>query len=225
MPDERVERLTESWTTNAAAWTRAVREGQIASRRLATDAAIVDAVTARAPRRVLDVGCGEGWLARALAGRGIAVTGVDVSPPLVEAARALGGGDFRVVDYAAAARDPTLLGGPYDVAACNFALLAEDVVPLLAALRARLAPGGALVIQTVHPWAARGDAPYADGWRTETFAGFGDGFAVPMPWYYRTLASWVRSLDDAGYRLAALREPLHPETATPLSLLLVGEAR
>jgi hypothetical protein len=46
-------------------------------------------------------------------------------------------------------------------------------VPLLAAARARLARGGALVIQTVHPWTARGDAPYADGWRTETFAGFG----------------------------------------------------
>lgn len=222
MTDDRATRLTDSWTTNAAAWTRAVREGQIPSRRLATDAAVVEAVMARAPRRVLDVGCGEGWLARALAAHGVAVTGIDVSPPLVESARALGGGTFAVVDYGDAARDPALLGGPYDLAACNFALLAEDVVPLLAALRARLAPGGALVIQTVHPWTARGDAPYADGWRTETFAGFGDGFGAPMPWFYRTLASWVRSLGEAGFRVAEVREPIHPETAAPASLLLVA---
>jgi 2-polyprenyl-3-methyl-5-hydroxy-6-metoxy-1,4-benzoquinol methylase len=219
----RADLLTESWTTNAAAWTRAVREGRIASRRLATDAAVVDAVVARAPRRVLDVGCGEGWLARALAARGIEVTGIDVSAPLVEAARALGGGTFHVVDYDDAARDPARLGGPYDVAVCNFALLAEAITPLLAALRARLAPGGAVVIQTVHPWTARGDSAYADGWRTETFAGFGEGFAAAMPWYYRTLASWVAVVREAGLRVAELREPVNPESGAPLSLVIVAE--
>jgi 2-polyprenyl-3-methyl-5-hydroxy-6-metoxy-1,4-benzoquinol methylase len=223
MSETPAERLTESWTINAAAWTRAVRGGQIASRRLATDAAVIDAVAARRPRQVLDVGCGEGWLARALGERGIEVTGVDVSPPLVEAARASGGGTFEVLEYAEAARAPERLGGPYDVAVCNFALLDEDVVPLLAAIRARLAPGGALVIQTVHPWAARGEAPYADGWRTETFAGFGEGFGAAMPWYYRTLGSWVRCLSAAGLAISELREPLHPETGGPASLLLVCE--
>src|SRR5687768_10081670 len=126
MPRSPTDRLTESWTTNAAAWTRAVRDGQIASRRLATDAAVVDAVAARRPRRVLDVGCGEGWLARALGERGIEATGVDASPPLIDAARALGGGTFAVLDYAEAARAPERLGGPYDAAVCNFALLDED---------------------------------------------------------------------------------------------------
>lgn len=229
MSDDPVAHLTRSWTANAAAWTDAVRAQRIASRRLVTDAAVLDAIAAAvadtgggtlAGARVLDVGCGEGWLARALAARGAVVTGIDVAPPLVDAARALGGGTFAVLDYADAAAAPERLGGPYDVAACNFALLAEDVVPLLAALRARLAPGGAVVIQTVHPWTARGDRPYADGWRTETFAGFGDGFAAPMPWYSRTLASWMRAVAAAGLRVADLREPLHPETGAPASLLL-----
>ena len=223
MADPRRDALTSSWTENAAAWTAAVREGRIPSRRLATDAAVLDAVLARAPGRVLDVGCGEGWLARALAARGADVTGVDASAPLVAAAQALGGGRFAVLDYGAAVADPARLGGPYDVAVCNFALLDADPVPLLAALRARLAAGGALVVQTVHPWAARGDAPYADGWRTETFAAFGDGFVSAMPWYYRTLASWLRVVHAAGYGLADLAEPTHPETGAPLSLLLTAE--
>ena len=92
------ERLVRSWSQNADAWTRAVRDGLIESRRLATDEAILAALPAAAPARVLDVGCGEGWLCRALAARGIEAVGVDVSLPLVEAARAAGGGRFEVVD-------------------------------------------------------------------------------------------------------------------------------
>ncbi|MEW5305968.1 MAG: hypothetical protein WDW36_008476 [Sanguina aurantia] len=80
--------IIDAWHANAAPWTVAVRAGDIASRRLVTDAAIIDAVLARAPRTVLDVGCGEGWLARALACRDIDVTGIDVVQALIDQARA-----------------------------------------------------------------------------------------------------------------------------------------
>jgi len=68
-------KIIESWRKNAAPWTNAVREGQIESRRLVTNQAIIDAVISRAPRTALDIGCGEGWLVRALAERGIQTTG------------------------------------------------------------------------------------------------------------------------------------------------------
>lgn len=215
--------LIWSWMANADAWTRAVREGRIPSRRLATDAAIVQAVAERTPGRVLDLGCGEGWLMRALAERGIEAIGLDVSLELVMAAEETGGGRYRCCSYEELVDDPTRAGGPYDAIACNFSLLGADLVPLLTALRANLAPGGALVIQTVHPWTAAGDEGYADGWRTETFDAFGGGFAEPMPWYFRTLGSWTDALRGAGFRLATLREPIHPETGQPASLLMVAE--
>ena len=216
----REDALVRSWSRNAEAWTRTVREGGIESRRLATDAAIVRAVLERRPERVLDLGCGEGWLARALAGQGVRVVGIDVSPELVDAARREGGGEFYAVAYDALAADPALARGEYDAVVCNFSLLDEHPAPLLASLRRVLRPGGALVIQTVHPWTAAGEGPYEDGWRTETFAGFGEGFAAPMPWYFRTLASWTAVLAAAGYALVELREPLHPNTGRPASLIL-----
>ena len=106
------------WQASASPWTRAVREARIASRRLVTDAAIVAAIRARAPRRVIDLGCGEGWLARALAAQGIDVLGIDAVPALVAAAEAAGGGRFRVMDYAAIAAGA--LHEQADVVACNF---------------------------------------------------------------------------------------------------------
>lgn len=221
--EEREAALIWSWMANAEAWTRAVREGRIASRRLATDAAIVQAVVERGPKRVLDLGCGEGWLMRALAERGIETIGLDASLELVMAAEETGGGRYRCCSYDELVDDPTRAGGPYDVIAANFSLLGADLPPLLRALRQNLAPGGALVIQTVHPWTAAGEQGYADGWRMETFDAFGGDFAEPMPWYYRTLASWVDALRAAGFRVAALREPVNPRTKAPASLVLVAE--
>jgi protein-L-isoaspartate O-methyltransferase len=52
--------LEQSWTVNASGWVQAVREAKIESRRVATDAAILEVIQARKPHRVLDVGCGEG---------------------------------------------------------------------------------------------------------------------------------------------------------------------
>jgi 2-polyprenyl-3-methyl-5-hydroxy-6-metoxy-1,4-benzoquinol methylase len=210
-----------AWQASADPWTTAVRDGRIESRRLVTDRAVLDATLARAPRTALDLGCGEGWLARALAERGVAVTGVDAVPALVEAARRLGGGDFRVATYeeiAAGALDLCV-----DVVVANFALIGGAAVEaVVRRVPALLAPGGALVVQTLHPVMAAGDIPYVDGWRPGSWAGFGPEFTHPAPWYFRTLGGWVRLLTESGLRLAELREPVHPDTGRPASAIFVA---
>ena len=216
------DQLRQSWTTNAEAWTEAVRSRSIASRETGTDAAIVEAVLNGLPPkgRVLDLGCGEGWLVRALEALGVEARGVDASAPLVEAARA-SGGRFDVLSYEQAEADPALLGSPVDAVVLNFALLSDRVAGVLRAAASRL-DGGRVLIQTVHP--ATVAPPYRDGWREETFSPLVGDFQ-PMPWFFRTFGSWVRVLDAAGLTLTQAVEPLHPDADEPLSLILVAEPR
>jgi 2-polyprenyl-3-methyl-5-hydroxy-6-metoxy-1,4-benzoquinol methylase len=214
--------IQSSWARNADAWTAAVRDGKIESRRAGTDAAIVAACERAGLGRVLDVGCGEGWLARELAARGARVLGIDGSGELIARAREAGGAaTYEQISYDGLVARGDLAAGPWDVVVCNFSLLAEDLAPLLASLSRRLAPNGTLLIQTVHPWVVGAAAPpYGDGWRVETFASMQAGFAAPMPWYFRTLSSWLNVVRKAGLTITGLQEPRHADTGTPLSLLL-----
>lgn len=220
-PDSAAGELVEqSWIANADAWTRAVREGRIASRRQGTDAAILQAVLATAPVTALDVGCGEGWLTRALSGRGVDVVGIDSSPPLVERARELGGGRFEVLSYDELVASTGAVRGPFDAIVCNFSLFTEQLAPVLSALAQRLSAAGTLFIQTAHPGGADTSESTENGWRTETFGAFDIDFPVAMPWYFRTLESWRGALAAAGLRIAQQREPASAATGEPLSLLL-----
>jgi 2-polyprenyl-3-methyl-5-hydroxy-6-metoxy-1,4-benzoquinol methylase len=84
-PDALEAQIIRSWNINAKPWARAIQAASILSRKLVTDRAIVDAVLSVSPGRVFDLGCGEGWLARALNAQGIEVTGADAVPELVAA--------------------------------------------------------------------------------------------------------------------------------------------
>jgi 2-polyprenyl-3-methyl-5-hydroxy-6-metoxy-1,4-benzoquinol methylase len=214
------QRIIASWNTNATPWTSAVRERRIESRRLVTDQAIVDAVVSRAPSTVIDIGCGEGWLARTLSQRGIRVLGLDAVTALIEQAQAAGGGEFRVASY------EEIAGGAIPVRAdllvCNFSLIGkESVEGLMRAVPGLLTPRGTLVIQTLHPIVACGDLPYRDGWRAGSWQGFDAAFTDPAPWFFRTLGSWIALLARHRLRVIEMLEPLHPSTSQPASVIFV----
>ena len=213
--------VIDAWNANAAPWSDAVRGKKIRSRNLATDQAIVDAVMSRNPRSVLDIGCGEGWLVRALNARGVECIGTDVVPELIDRAREAGGGEFIVASYEDIAAGKLQMS--VDVVVANFSLIGKDAVDAIVARSPELLnANGALIIQTPHPVIATEQNPYIDGWREGSWAGCGDNFAKPAPWYFRTVGTWVKLLSDSGLHLVDLREPLHPETGKPASLILVG---
>lgn len=208
-----------SWSKNAERWTTAVRGQTIASRREATDAAILSAARAGRLGKALDVGCGEGWLCRELSREAVEIVGVDASRELISCARAAGGASYHVLSYAELAETPAMAGYDFDTIICNFSLLDDKVDALLDALATISNAEARLLIQTLHPIAL---TPYEDGWRIERFDGFGAAGWSPMPYYARTLASWVDALAP-NWELKKIVEPRTPSAQTPASLLLISE--
>jgi 2-polyprenyl-3-methyl-5-hydroxy-6-metoxy-1,4-benzoquinol methylase len=214
-------RIVDSWTRNAAPWTDAVRENRIESRKLVTNRAIVDAVLDCTPRTILDIGCGEGWLVRALAEHGISGIGVDVVPSLIEQAARAGGGDFRVASYEDIADG--LLDVKVDAVVANFSLIGKESVDgVIRRTPELLERDGALIIQTLHPLVATGDQPYEDGWRQGSWAGFSSDFSDPAPWYFRTVETWNDLIAECGFGSIEVREPLHPATGQHASIIFIA---
>lgn len=211
-----------AWNAVAEAWVDAVRQGRLESREAVTNSAIVNTILSLAPGTGLDIGCGEGWLCRRLAGEGVKMTGIDGVPGLIDAARQGGGGDFHLLDYDSLSS----LAGRFDCAICNFSLLGKaSTETVFQALPSLLNPGGHLVVQTLNPLAGMVDnSPYEDGWRMERWQGFGPGFSRQAPWYFRTLSSWINLFNRNKFQLVSLREPLWPGSRQPASLIVVGKA-
>ena len=211
-----------AWNAHPDTWNRPGSDGPAQSPRAITDAAIVEAVASGLPPggRVLDAGCGDGWLARALAAMGAVVHGIDADPAQIEAARTQGQATFAVLAYEMAATDPALLGGPFDAVVFNDSLPGDRIRGTLRAAAESLDVGGRVLIHTAHPVALA--MTYEDGWH-EPGTTLGGGYATTDPQYRRTFAGWLAELDAVGLRLAHCREPRHPETGAPLSLILDAE--
>ncbi|MEM6927132.1 MAG: class I SAM-dependent methyltransferase [Myxococcota bacterium] len=219
--DPREADLLQSWRTNAVAWSDAVRSGRIRSRTDVTDAVIRDAIARCEPQRVLDLGCGEGWLVRHLSATGIDALGVDATPELVALARELGEPSrYAVTSYAALADDPKM-HGTFDLVVANFSLLGDrSTRRVLHAVPRLLQQGGHLLVQTVHPFTVVGAGP--SGWQPGSWEGCGEGFSDGAPWYCRTLTDWVMLLTDASLALQTVEEP-RSLAGPPASLLIVAQ--
>jgi thioesterase domain-containing protein/protein-L-isoaspartate O-methyltransferase len=106
-----------------------------------------------ARRRILDVGCGNGWFSLRMAEKGACVLGVDISKTLIERARsrATQRATFQIVDATSHSALAALAGdGPFDGVVSMMALMDIDPVePLFESLRALLRPGGRLVFSTL----------------------------------------------------------------------------
>lgn len=108
-------------------------------------------------RRALDVGCGPGAFARLLAHRGARVLGVDLSPRMIEHARAdalaAGIGEDRLrFEVADALGAPGLPRGPFDLVTFVLSLQnMEDPAPALRNAARVLVPGGRVALALNHP--------------------------------------------------------------------------
>lgn len=214
-------KIIDSWSKNAHPWVSAVQEQQIESRKLISDQAIVDAISSLNGPSILDIGCGEGWLARKLSSLGFNVLGVDVIPELIDEARKKCTGQYEVIAYEDVSN--RTISKKFDIAVCNFSLLGKESVDgLFKVLPTLLNKGAYLIVQTPHPVICCGELEYKDGWREGSWLGFNSDFTDAAPWYFRTIESWKKLFTDNGFEITHLNEPISPKTGKAASLILTG---
>ncbi|MEV0616758.1 class I SAM-dependent methyltransferase [Nonomuraea sp. NPDC050404] len=98
------------------------------------------------PRRVLDLGAGEGSLARPLAERVDHVDAVEISPAMAAVGRSRPGGDRPNLSWHIEAAETMTVTGPYELVTAGASLHWMDWEPTLARVAGLLAPGAVLAI-------------------------------------------------------------------------------
>jgi SAM-dependent methyltransferase len=215
-----VSELSEAWEENASAWIAWARApGHDSYWRFHRDL-FLDLVPASSGR-TLDLGCGEGRLARDLAALGHDVVGVDLSPTMVAAAReAASEMELHVADAAALPFGDATFGL---VVAFMSLQDVDDLRGAMSEAARVLAPGGRLCLAAVHPLSSAGrflereaDAPfliegsYLDE-RTTDLTVERDGLAMRFVSRHVPLETYVEQLAAQGLLVEQLREPKVPE--------------
>jgi SAM-dependent methyltransferase len=197
---------SEIWVAEAAGWAAWARQGD-------DGFAEFGALLPPPGRATLDLGCGEGRFARALAGEGHRVTGLDVSAELVDLARqADAGGTYVVAD----AEELPFPDSEFDlVVAFNVLSCVANLERAVSEAARVLEPGGRLCISVVHPVYTAGRAE-GGAWVVE--AGYLDerlhtervrrGEAeLTFANVHRPLSAYTCALERSGFEVEALREP------------------
>jgi SAM-dependent methyltransferase len=214
--------LREAWERHAADWVRWAREpGHDTYWRFHRDRFLE--LVPPPGRLTLDLGCGEGRLARDLKALGHRVVAVDSSPSMVEAAQAAD----RELDVVEA--DAAKL--PFEDAFADLVvafMTLQDVDDMRGAVREAgrvLAPGGRLVAAVVHPVNRGGKFESRDPDAAFVIRGSyfdrrrytdeieRDGLQMTFESRHWTFEDYVTAMVDAGLLLDAVREIAAPDDA------------
>ena len=223
----------ELWNRKARFWDELHGDaGNLFHRRL-VEPSILQLLALRNGDRVLDLGCGNGALARRLTREGARVTAVDFSEEMIRLAKGRSRGlasdiDYRTVD--ATDRDALLSLGAacFDAIVCSMTLMDIPVVaPLFEAASELLRAEGRFVFATMHP-AFNSNNPVffqekedRDGGVTTVTGvkihayldlppvkGSGaPGEPTPHYYYHRPLAALLQEAFEAGFVLDGMLEP------------------
>lgn len=155
----------------------------------------------------LDVGCGEGRLARALKELGHPVVGIESSPALAWAAtKADPSFDVRVADAVAI----PLPNDVADLAIASLSLMNMDDMPRVVSEIARvLRPAGCFCFSVLHPinsWGDAGAGYFETARYTEELRR--DGARMTLHDSHRPLGDYFGALQDAGFLVERVVEPV-----------------
>ncbi len=245
--------VSDPWEANASFWIQIIREQRDRYRTELTDPAVLKAIGPADGLTILDAGCGEGYLSRALANAGAIVSGIDLSPTLIAAASASASPDSKPARYETGSLYNLPHGDKaFDIVVCNHVINdLRDPGTAISEFARVLRPGGKLIILMLHPcfYNSHADREKAGPASTLASSYFGErkieqtfkvgdlsSPAANTAWF-RPLEYYIGKLSQASFIITELTEP-HPEGSQisndswwqekftrPLFMLITAELR
>lgn len=212
--------------TMADYWVAMIREGVNPFRQFVTDPALFARLERwPAGQRLLDAGCGEGYLGRWLQQRGQQVVGFDLSLPLLQAAQQAAPASQGIAYVNGNIFALPFADNVFDGVVSNF-LLVELAEPAgaIRELGRVVRPGGRLLFQVIHPFTFGGNQGQSDGQRVadyfvpqrfeEKFVIAGRESPLASTRYHHPLSGYTQPLTESGFSIVGLDEP-RPVATTP----------
>ena len=172
---------------------------------------LVELLDPKPGESVLDLGCGTGDLTRAIADRGAAVLGIDISEAMIARARAKYPDlEFAVADGHTFSRTPPCRGRTFDAVFSNAALhWMKGAKAVARCVGEVLKPGGRFVAE----FGGKGNVRSVVEAILAALAAQGLAPADPSPWYFPSLGEYAALLERVGLRVtfAALFERPTPQ--------------
>jgi SAM-dependent methyltransferase len=173
----------------------------------------------RATDRVVDAGCGSGFLSALIADAAAHVIGVDPSPKQISLAKAHNG--RANVDYIDGTLERFAASNPEraDLVVAHMTLMdAPSLGGFLSAARVALRPGGVLVATLTHPWFW----PQYWGYDSAPWFHYSDEILIEAPFVislddqpigttthiHRPISTYLTTLVDTGFELQRVCEPM-----------------
>jgi SAM-dependent methyltransferase len=158
-------------------------------------APVVELLAPRAGERILDLGCGDGFLTERLAALGCDVVGVDASPEQVEGARRRG------LDARVARAQALPFAGEFDAVFSNAVLhWVKDADAAIAAVRRALRPGGRFVAEL----GGEGCVGAIRAALTAALAPRGLDAAALDPWFFPSVETYGGLLARGGFSVESI---------------------
>jgi SAM-dependent methyltransferase len=223
--------VAAAWDANAQTWAAEVRAGHDRTHELFTSPRFLEFLPDLAGLSVIDLGCGEGRYTRTFARRGVRMTGVDISPGMLDLARQEEARAPLGIRYQleSSAELRAFADHSFDAAVSTMALMDTPNFPAVARQAFRvIRPGGGFFFSVLHPcfmgrgstWgkdlAGRiegrlipdywGDEPYVEQW------GFNDAPPFSIHYFPYRLEDYINGLCAVGFRIERVQEP-RPSTA------------
>lgn len=215
---------TESWNTIAREYDALIARGDFFRTQL-LDAAFTDLVGDVSSRRILDAGCGQGYLAARLSESGATVTAIDGSDKLIACAKKRFPESPSLRFTVSNLKDPLPYGnGSFDGVVAHMVLMDFDPIgSALSEFSRILHPEGFFAFSILHPFFVAGKTekslterilyklphlalsryhtPFMKPWRIP-------GTAHDTDVYHRPLEYYMRSLRDASFHIEDIKEPV-----------------